>query len=252
MKNVFTIAIFSILCISCTQESILQETNNEIEKTTEFIDTITHEYDYYGKIFKITYFLDTKESKVVNIEGDVEIGEEVFGKRSDSQSVVFKMNGENNTSHLIRSKVFNTYEEVTKYLGHDSLNISEAKNQKNECNDVDTYGPIDYRFYEDIDYFNEMNGITGFKRKKYSKHQLGIYNDRLSSFRCSSLYQWEVSLTLFEDICRGGNSYTFFKAHNAPNLRVDDLRPYTLSGWWFWRQSWNDNVSSFSATSKKP
>ncbi|WP_108866386.1 hypothetical protein [Aquimarina aquimarini] len=261
MKNFLRISIVSILLIACTQDDAIPEnqniiSNNRIEKNeiseTASIDIITHEYDYYGKIFKVTYSLDTKNSTVINVKGDTEIAQEILGKGSASQSVLFYIDEQNNADHLIKSKVFNTHQEVAKYVGHDTLAIADAKNQKNECNDIDNYGPIDYRFYVDIDYFNEMSGITAFKRKDYSKYHLGVYNDRLSSFMCSSLYNWEVSLTLFEDICRSGKSYTFFKSHNAPNLRVEDLRPYTLSGWWFWRQSWNDNVSSFLATSKKP
>lgn len=255
MKNIFKILLFSMLCVACTHEDILQETNTEnteTEKTKESVDIITHEYDYYGEIFKVAYFLDTKENKVVRTEGDIEMAAKVFGEESKSKSVVFIMNGENNTNNWITSKVFNTYKEATAYLGQDGSGISDTKNQKNECEDVDTYGPIDYRFYKDIDYFDEMTGITAFKRKDYTKNHLGVYNDQLSSFMCSSLYRWEVSITLFEDICKRGKSYTFFKPYNDPNLRVDDLRRYTLSGWWFWRQSWNDKVSSFSATSKRP
>ena len=264
MKNIFRIVLSSMLCIACTQDDSLTDSvlpNNEIEQNTKFneesITAIRHQYDYYGKIFRVTYFLDTQESKVASVEGAIEMAIDVFGKESGDKAIVFRMDevntaGDESSTVWIKSKVFDTYSEVKEYLGHKNSETTLFKNQKNECYDIDTYGPIDYRFYNDIDYFDEMSGVTGFKRKEYSKYHLGAYNDRMSSFRCSSIYQWEVSMTLFEDICRAGKSYTFFKPHNSPNLSVDDLRPYTLSGWWFWRQSWNDNVSSFSATSKRP
>lgn len=251
----YIIIALSILIIGCQSEPEVVETETEVEETIEVIEVkkfqseisnITHKYNYYGKEFQVTYVYNNEKDEVIDAYGDEEIAKEVFGKEGGPEgTLVTAVEGDENHKE-ITMKIFDTAEEIDAYTEKE-LKSTEAASQnyasRNNCFNVDLPGNDEIRFFEDINYVWELVDIRGLNKRTYGIQYLGHNNDRISSFYMRSTAFQQVSF--YEHSCYSGKRLTFNKYHTSQFFGVNNLRHYTLSGTWFWRKSWNDQISSF-------
>ncbi|WP_035096610.1 hypothetical protein [Aquimarina megaterium] len=208
---------------------------------------IVHNYDYYGEKFKVLYVLDTKESEVVKVDGDVQMAERIFGKKDSPQGLFFEDQKEGETT--INVKVFNTNDEVDEYIvklaGDFPKERSEQQVTKGACVDGSINGTGNFYFYYHINYVTEMTGIRRTNKYYYKDWNLGGYNDHMSSLRLTKPWGRRAYVRLYQHSCYNGRTLNFYSPYYQTVAGANDLRNYTLSGWWFWKKSWNDKTSSY-------
>ncbi len=230
------------------EESSIENTKNLQSKAAEAnIVEIVHNYDYYGEKFKVLYVLDTKESQIVKVDGDVQIAERIFGKEDAPQGLFFEDQKEGETT--INVKVFKTNEEVDRYVekiaGDFPKETSEQQGVREACVDGSINGSGTFYFYYHINYVTEMTGIRRTNKYFYKDWDLGSYNDHMSSLRVTKPWGRKAYIRLYQHNCYNGRTLNFYSPYYQTVAGANDLRNYTLSGWWFWRKSWNDKTSSY-------
>ncbi|SEL65180.1 hypothetical protein SAMN04487910_2923 [Aquimarina amphilecti] len=258
-KNLRRLIIFSLLLVfsfGCETDDSVVTTNLEaserietVKQNEEIVD-ISHRYHYQGKEFNVTYTLNEKERNVIKTSGDVDIAKAVFGKEDSPKALLF----ENPVmdSKEIAIKVFDTDEEMNRYLeSKGQLPDRNFKNQntKGACSSFNYLGYGSFYFYKHAYYDTEMMGMRRTMTRATGNHWVGSsYNDNLSSIKMGIPINTKGYLTLREHICYGGKSLNFYiDDYTTSIFGVPNLQWYTLSGWWWWRTSWNDQVSSYGA-----
>lgn len=254
MKNfkIITLSIIlsTLLFTSCEkEEDVLLEDVNYTEKTKEndnAITEVTHNYTYNDEKFTIVYTFNTEEDEVLNVEGDVEMAEEVFANDNSEQALYFPIQDEDSNND-IDIVVFDSYEELQDYQNEEGRMQATYPNTNNKsfCFDHTIPGESDVRFYNDISLRNEMIFLRQNNISFRQDFDLGGNDNRLSSFEVDKGFGRTTSVYLFERGCFRGRNWTFDFGTNIAHAAIFDLRSYTLSGWWFWRTSWNDQASSF-------
>ncbi|WP_459210667.1 hypothetical protein [Aquimarina rhabdastrellae] len=262
MKNYFVkslfIFLFSIFIVGCQKDDGITHQNsesievlkkNEAELLENIVD-ITHLYSYQGKDFRVTYTLNQKERNVIKTSGDTDIAQEIFGKEDAPKTLLFENPIMEHTE--ISIKVFDSDEEMNRYLKtidglpKESFN---SNNNKASCNSYNYWGPGAFYFYKHAYYNTEMYSMRRTYAGATGNHWVGsTNNDNLSSIRLGIPINTKGFLNLKEHICYGGKSLNFYIHDYTTSLfGVPNLQWYTLSGWWWWKTSWNDQVSSYRA-----
>lgn len=254
MRNLKFITVPIMTCFlfftSCEKESVNQEFTeeiNETQKNENAIIEVKHNYTYKKEKFSIVYTYDSKQDEVLDVVGDIEMAEKVFGNENPEQALYFPIQ-EAELSNVVDIVVFDSFEELNEYQSQAEemlVDKSQDKNSKLFCYDHTIDGDADVRFYHDIFLQNEMTFIRQNNVSFRQDFDLGWLNDRLSSFEVRKPFGRTTSVYLFEHGCFGGRNITFDFYPNIAHAAIFDLRTATLSGWWFWRKSWNDQTSSF-------
>ncbi|AXT53195.1 hypothetical protein D1818_21055 [Aquimarina sp. BL5] len=253
MKNfkIITLSIITSLLFftSCEKEEdgFVEEVKGE-QKTENAVIEVTHNYTYKSEKFSVVYTFDTKGEEVLEVEGDIAMAEEVFGKENPEQALYFPITEtEAESKDVIDIVVFDSFEELKEYQNEEEKTLVTRQSKKNKsfCYDHTMNGEASVRFYHDIFLQNEMTFIRQNNISFRQDFDLGGLNDRLSSFEVRKQFGSTTSVYLFEHGCFRGRSYTFSFMPSVAHAGVFDLRTATLSGWWFWRKSWNDQASSF-------
>ncbi|SNR17113.1 hypothetical protein [Tenacibaculum jejuense] len=266
MKTIFKLKQFVILFVlvfaSCqqeqlvTEETINSENSNDLlaKENTEEIVKVQHNYDYRGKKFSVVYVLNTIEEEVLEVAGDVELAKEIFGREDAPQNLLFKAPEKGDLQNTIEVKVFDTTEEVDEFSKTVAKGFSanveaeEVKGRfvaKKDCFDSSVYGNGNFYFYYHSFYNAEMTGIRRTNRRYYQDWSLGGYNDQMTSLIATKPYGTHSYVRLFQHSCYRGRTLSFYAPTYYTAMGVPNLSYYTLSGWWFWRKSWNDKVSSY-------
>lgn len=246
--------IMSLLVFSCqnnNEEGIDTTTERDIEvnsllqKEREATTiNVNHRYNYYGKEFEVTYVFDNETKKIIDAYGDVAIAKEIFSKEKSPEGSLVVSKEENKRFVAINFMIFDTADEIDTYLEKSSGKIKEnvpSSLNRNNCFNTSLYGETDVHFYEDTGYNREFHNIKGIDRRVHGIQYLSAENDKISSFYMNSPKR--AQLHFYEHSCYTGKRLTFDKGFNS-FYGVNDLSLYTLSGWWFWRKSWNDQASS--------
>lgn len=265
MKNHLTRLLFAILIsifiIGCEKEDSEITTAIETEEITkdsevkqeaqEEIVDISHTYYYRGEKFKVTYTLNQKERDVIKTSGDVDMAKAVFGKEDSPKALLFENPEEGKKEIGIR--VFDTDEEMNRYVEKNlelPKDIDEGQNENDRmaCSSYDYWGNGSFYFYKHAYYNTEMTSMRRTSRRATGNHWVGsANNDNLSSVIIGVPYAHRGYLRLKQHSCYNGKSLNFYIVNYSSSsyFGVANLQWYTLSGWWWWRTSWNDQVSSY-------
>ncbi|WP_103070406.1 hypothetical protein [Aquimarina sediminis] len=256
LRRLLVVTLVSFFISGCeTDDSVVTakvEANDEIEniKQEEGIVDISHTYYYQGKEFNVTYTLNEKERNVIKTSGDVDMARTIFGREDSPKALLFEKPVMD--SKEISIKVFDTDQEMNQYLENKGQLPKENfknKNIKGACSSFNYLGYGSFYFYKHAYYNTEMLGMRRTSTRATGNHWVGsTYNDNLSSIKMGIPINTKGFLTLREHICYGGKSLNFYMEDYTTSLFwIPNLQWYTLSGWWWWRTSWNDQVSSYGA-----
>jgi hypothetical protein len=255
-KGFFLLIIFSVM-FSCSQDEISEDVMVSkadllIEQATnsrvvEGIREVTHNYNYYGEEFSVIYSFDDEINEVVNISGDLEMAETIFGTEETSpQGVLYEDIQED--SATINIRLFNKAEELDIYA---ALNIDYS----DEIHDVFNNFCIDYSerkglgsmfyFFKHKNFDTEMTGMRGNLVSFYQDAAVGpSYNDQLSSLIAFKNPGHDyIAVELYEHNCFFGRKHRFEKYFGS--IFVSNLKDYYLYKFLIWKRgNWNDYVSS--------
>lgn len=256
------IILFVLVLASCQQEQVVTEESAEVEASNELISKerekeivkVTHNYEYKGKQFSVVYVLNTAKEEVLEVDGDVELAKEVFGRKDAPQNLLFEASEKGKVETIINVKVFDTTDEVDEFTkgiaegfpGNEKGETVKGRLlQKGNCYDSNIYGKGNFYFYYHSYYNTEMTGIRRVNKRYYQDWALGGYNDQMTSLIATKPYGTQSYIRLYQHSCYGGRTLSFYVPYYYTAVGVYNLSHYTLSGWWFWRKSWNDKVSSY-------
>lgn len=259
MKNylarLLSIVLVSVLIIGCeTEDSLVNESpeitkdhKNDVNQLQENIVDISHHYSYQGKEFSVMYTLDQKERNVLKVSGDIDKARAVFGRQDSPKALLF--DNQVTGSKEIVIQVFDTDQEMNRYLEKNGKLPKETFDQSKSCSSFNYYGFGSFYFYKHAYYNTEMLSMRRTSTRATGNHWVGsANNDNLSSIRMGIPINTQGFLTLREHICYGGKSLNFYMQDYTTSLFwIPNLQWYTLSGWWWWQTSWNDQVSSYGA-----
>lgn len=251
------LAIFLVGCqkdeapLTTETQAIEDEVKTESQKLQESIN-ISHTYIYRGETFRVNYTLNEVDGEVLETSGDENFAAEKFGTEEGPQALLFEDPSEDNKDILVR--VFDTNEEMEQYLLEQKKVPAEAFTVPAEgSGETGRYcwswfysGVGNYYFYQHAYYNNEMTGMRRTNTRYSGNHWVGsAYNDQLSSLIINKPYYYRGYVSLKQHSCYAGRTLNFYLPAGYTTAGVANLKWYTLSGWWFWRKSWNDQVSSY-------
>lgn len=250
-QNFLWIAVMCFtLLFSCQSEDIVENESNkeEVQLAKESTVTINHTYDYYGKQFKVSYVYDEESGEVLKADGDVELAQEIFGDEERAPKSLFFDNPKEGSTD-IQVKVFDNGEDLQEYgakvAGDFPGDQVGAEGRAAKCDSYDVYGSGRFYFYKHAYYNTYMSGMSRMNRYYYRDHWVGSgYNDQLSSLIVTKPSYRKAVVYLYQHSCYGGKVIGFYQGTGYTGFGIANLKWYTMSGWWFWRKSWNDKVSS--------
>ncbi len=270
MKYLNKILVLGVLsCFifwSCEKEEVIgknEQSSEQVETLSsnksnqERYEKIRHNYEYRGKRFQITYVYDNEKQDVVDVDGDVEYAERIFGNEKEAPQGILFENSEKG-SREFAVKLFDSSREMDEYITKvgDLPNDREILNNPKEtngevgrkmgpCYSPNGWGYGNFYFYQHTFYNGEMTGLRRLNRRYTYNHWVGSsYNDKLSSIYVDKPLMYKAYLRLYQHSCYNGRSIAFFKNRGYGDIYVPNLKYYTMSGWWWWKKSWNDQVSS--------
>ncbi|WP_428740534.1 hypothetical protein [Tenacibaculum sp.] len=251
-QNILWMAVmFLTIFISCQNEEVVENEakGKETELARESAVVINHTYDYYGKEFKVSYVYDEETGEVLKADGDVDMAQEIFGDEERAPKSLFFDNQKEGSTD-IQVKVFDNGEDLQEYASKVAEEFpgdqvaTEGKASKG-CSDYDIYGSGNFYFYKHIYYNTYMSGMSRTNRYYYRDYWVGSgYNDQLSSLIVKKPWNRRALVYLYQHSCYGGKVIGFYQSTGPSGFGIANLKWYTMSGWWFWRKSWNDQVSS--------
>lgn len=260
LLTVFMLAMFFVGCekdnepLISETEAVEQQVKKEARSLEEAIN-ITHIYKYKGKEFKIIYTLNELEGEVLETRGEVEFAESTFGKEENSYSLLFESPSEETREIIVN--VFDNDEEMAIYLkqekGVTEENLADPEIEGN-YNERYCYswqynsGFGNFYFYRHAYYNSEMTGMRRTNTNNSGNHWVGSsYNDQLSSLIMNKPRWRNAYVRLYQHSCYSGRSINFYEPgyYGRTTVGVANLKWYTLSRWFFWKKSWNDQVSSY-------
>ncbi len=258
--NFLWVGLISLATIfSCQNEEINENqaaTSDTVldskREAKESVHRINHVYNYYGEKFKVTYVYDEERKEVLEAEGDTHIAEKIFSDEEKNPKSLFFTNPKEKSTE-IEVNVFDNQEDLNKYASEVAGGLPDVKEKSNRrlqarnCTSTDWWGTGRFYFYQHAYYNSSMNGMNRFNRYYYRDHWVGNnHNDRLSSLIVTKPREKKALVYLYQHGCYDGRVIGFYQSRGYSGFGVANLSWYTLSGWWFWRKSWNDQVSSTS------
>lgn len=246
-----TVMCFTLF-FSCQSEEVIENKSNneELTQAKESLVSINHTYDYYGRQFKVSYLYNNERDEVLDVSGDVELAQKIFGDEERApKSLFFNNPKEGNTD--IEVKVFDNGEDLKEYISKVAEGFpgyqKSAEKRAAKCDSYDLYGTGNFYFYKHAYYSTEMTGMRRTERYYYRDHWVGSgNNDQLSSLKIRKPTGKRQVVYLYQHSCYGGKVIGFYTPTGYIGLNVGNLKWYTMSGWWWWKKSWNDQVSSTS------
>jgi len=253
--SLFTLV--AIIFTSCSKNEELNEPiSADLETSRSFqssITNVTHVYDYYGESIRVEYQFDNEKEDVVAVQGDTERAEALFRDQENApKGFVFEEMEEYRESTglaesiELRIKLFNLAEEADEYVAS-TYQVPAEKGEANRgpCSNLDIGGTGNFYYYKHINYVSEMTSLRRTNRYFSRNYWVGsANNDQLSSLIALKPTNKRALVGLYEHSCFNGKSIWFYQGYGYGGFGVSNLKWYTLSGWWFWRTSWNDQVSS--------
>ncbi|MGG8497879.1 hypothetical protein ACQY1Q_15815 [Tenacibaculum sp. TC6] len=255
IKNIMWLTLIGILMFfGCQNEEIssLNKTGSleEREAIDNNVVTIDHTYNYQGSQFKVSYTYDQENNKVLGADGDVKLAQEVFGDEENAPKSLF-FNNPIEGSTNIDVMVFDNAEELKAYTAKVANDFPDAQrkagNVSSKCDSYDVSGNGSFYFYKHANYNTGMLGMWRVGRYYYRHHWVGSgNNDQLSSLVVAKPENKQAIVYLYQHSCYGGKVIGFYGGTGNNGFAVSNLSWYTMSGWWWWKTSWNDQVSSTS------
>lgn len=245
-KLALVVLLSIVTLVSCQKESIDEEINtrtNFKQNNSEQDDlkTVTHQYEYYGEKFKITYQYNTKTNEMVNIEGDKKAARNIIANGSENLAFLYEYKNDQSLD-VFNVKIFDSREGLLRYI-QPNKKANAMKN--NDCVDRESYGHADYLFYDGTQLSGQLL-YHGSNKDEYAIQYLYGANDRISSLTAQTLLSnVTLEVVIYEHSCYTGISHTFTQPSNMGAMHIRDLRNLTLSGWWIFSTSWDNQISSF-------
>ena len=262
------ILITAFTIMSCQTDSINEQSEDQsVLKANERTDAentstdnttiVRHIYTYNQETFNVNYTIDNESGDVLNTEGDLERAEQLFSTDDQASSVLITELEEYNPDTpvetpqevTIRLEVFDSENEMQAYVESDGVRVPTpdgeyTANAEGPCNDYDIAGQGRFYFYKNWFFGNEMLPLRRVNRNYYRDYAFGSYNDQMSSLIVLKPYNRRSYTILYQHTCLNGRSLGFYQRTGFTGYGIVTLRWYTLYRWWFWRTSWNDQVSS--------
>ena len=164
------VILMTIGFLSCEKEDLTFKEDN-VTKEENFsknslLKEVTHLYEYQGDIFEVTYVFNIETNEVINVKGDIDKAEQILGKDTNDLALLYVYEGVDDPDY-VEMKIFDTREELLKETRSNIKDSIYLKNQKNDCYDIDSYGPADYIFYDDINQGGNIL-VQGNGKEEYS------------------------------------------------------------------------------------
>ena len=263
--------IAALAMTSCQTDSVAEQpeeqaTEVEIVERTEAVSaenvtTVTHNYSYYGERFSVSYTLNNESGEVLGTQGDTERASSVFRTSEEGpQAILFSNLADRGDNRIepdtnspayvqIDVQLFDTTEEMEAEVERESQGVPQegevATGAEGPCSSLDYSGNGRFYFYKHAYYNSEMTPLRRYNRRYFRNHWVGSsYNDQMSSLIVIKPYYSRSLTYLYQHSCFNGKVLGFYQGPGSYGYGVGNLKWYTLSGWWWWRTSWNDQVSS--------
>lgn len=260
--------IAALTMTSCQTDGVNEQTEDQAvfeanERTsaenTSFENTtvVKHIYTYNRETFNVNYTINNETGDVISTEGDVDRAEQLFSTDERASSVLITELEEYNPDTVVETpetvtiklEVFDTEDEMQAYVESDGVRIPTpngeyAANAEGPCNDYDIGGQGRFYFYKHWFFGSEMLPLRRLNRYYYRDYAFGSYNDQMSSLIVLKPSYRRSYTVLYQHTCLNGRRLAFYQRTGYTGYGIVSLRWYTLYRWWFWRTSWNDQVSS--------
>ncbi|QHI38004.1 hypothetical protein IMCC3317_33870 [Kordia antarctica] len=219
---------------------------------------VKHVYNYNRETFSVSYIINNETGDVLNTTGDAGRAEELFSTDERASSVLITeleeydgadASADTANSVVINLEVFDSEDEMNAFVEEDGGRIPTgdgeyAANAEGPCSDYDIWGQGRFYFYKHWYYGAEMTPLRRTNRFYYRDYTFGSYNDQMSSLIVLKPANKRSYTVLYQHSCFNGRRLAFYQRPGYSGFGVPNLRWYTLYRWWFWRVSWNDQVSS--------
>lgn len=228
----------------------------------ENVTTVTHNYSYYGERFSVSYTLNNESGEVLGTQGDTERASNVFRSSDEGPQAILFSNLADRGDNVVGPnaisaeyveidvQLFNTVEEMEAQVERTSEGVPQEGTElvsgaEGPCSSLDYSGSGRWYFYKHAYYNSEMTPLRRYNRRYFQNHWVGSsYNDQLSSLIVTKPYYSRSLTYLYQHSCFNGRTLGFYQGPGSYGFGIANLKWYTLSGWWWWRTSWNDQVSS--------
>jgi hypothetical protein len=277
--------LFGILCIvaisitGCQTDSVSEtpeeQADFEITKraTAENNETVVkYNYTYNGERFSVNHTVDNESGEVLRTEGDTDRATSMFASEEGPGAILFSnledrgdigdpadtaLTTEDPSYVELDVQLFDTVEEmeaeVERTSGGGRLPTGdEAQVSGGEsCTSAQSWGYGRFYYYKHKNYNSEMTGLRRYNRSYFRNHWVGSsYNDQMSSLIALKPYNRYIYTKLYQHSCFNGKVIGFYQGrYRGYGFGIRNLKWYKLSGWLWWRTSWNDQVSSIKGYS---
>lgn len=255
--------ITALTMTSCQTDSVTESPEEQAkietsQRATEASNTteVKHIYNYNRETFTVSYIVDNETGDVLDTAGDTGRAEELFSTDERASSVLITELEEYSpdeaadatSSVVINLQVFDSEDEMQAFVEEDGGRIPQdgeyVANAEGPCNDYDIWGQGRFYFYKHWYYGSEMTPLRRTNRYYYRDYTFGSYNDQMSSLIVLKPSYRRSYTVLYQHSCLNGRRLAFYQRTGYTGYGVPNLRHYTLYRWFFWRVSWNDQVSS--------
>ncbi|MBC8754469.1 hypothetical protein H2O64_07280 [Kordia sp. YSTF-M3] len=258
--------VAALTITSCQTDSVSEtpeeQTSFEATKRTaqENVTTVTHNYNYNGERFSVSYALDNDSGEVLSMSGDTSRAQSLVSDDNEPQAVLFsnlqdRGDGTDLSADAIAPSnveidvmLFDTVEEMEAVVERSAGSAipndegtALATGAEGPCISFSGSGTGNFYYYKHAYYNTEMTGLRRTSRRYFWNHWVGSsYNDQMSSLIVTKPYNRRAYTILYEHSCFNGRAIGFYQGTGAWGFGVANLKWYRLR-WW---RSWNDQVSS--------
>jgi hypothetical protein len=259
------LAMVAVIMTSCQTEEqtpITEENNLDISKrnadiSQEATSVVTYNYTYNGERFTINYTVDDESGEVLGADGDTDVASSLFRDSEGPEAVLFTnledynedqpaVFAENSGDTVIDAELFDTNEDMEvalERMAGQPLETSNLVNSEN-CTTFSFPGGGTFFYFRNRNYQSIMPALTKNNITISLDHQFpAADNDAMSSLIVLKPFNDFTYTIIYENICFGGRRLVFARGR-GPSFGVPNLRRFRISGFWWWRRTWDNRASS--------
>jgi hypothetical protein len=259
------LAMVAVIMTSCQTEEqtpITEENNLDISKrnadiSQEATSVVTYNYTYNGERFTINYTVDDESGEVLGADGDTDVASSLFRDSEGPEAVLFTnledynedqpaVFAENSGDTVIDAELFDTNEDMEVALERmagqplETINLVNSEN----CTTFSFPGGGTFFYFRNRNYQSIMPALTKNNITISLDHQFpAADNDAMSSLIVLKPFNDFTYTIIYENICFGGRRLVFARGR-GPSFGVPNLRRFRISGFWWWRRTWDNRASS--------
>ncbi|WP_162819812.1 hypothetical protein [Kordia sp. SMS9] len=257
---------------SCQTDSVEQtpaaeESNSSNAKRSD-ITNVTYNYTYNRQRFTINYALDGESGEVLDMNGDTDVASSFFQGSEGPEAVLFTNLEDYNEDQpdvfiddsgdvVIEAELFDTNADMEAALEEMAGQPLETNNATTEsdrgntatlehgnCTTFSFPGGGRFFYYRNRNYSGLMPALTKNNIRISLDHQFPAADDNaMSSLIVLKPFNDFTYTIIYENPCFTGRRLVFARGR-GPSFGIRNLRRYRISGFFWWRRTWDNRASS--------